>query len=104
MQSKDIRKLHINAEKADIEIVAWDKTEISIVLELSAEHPDKSTATADLGKVQYIADRTVKYYFLRNYILLKEGDTKPLSNVKVRYAIHLPPSCAVDLRNTFGAI
>ena len=104
MPSKDIRKLYINAEKADIEIVAWDRLEISVVLELSAKHPDKSTATTDLAKVQYIADRTGKDYFLRNYVLLKQGDAKPLSNVKARYTIHLPPSCAVDLKNTFGTI
>jgi hypothetical protein len=99
-----IRTLYINAEKADIELIAWDKTEISIVMELSARHPDRATAAADLGKVQYIADRSGKDYFLRNYILLKEGESKPLSNVKARYTIHLPATCAIDLKNTFGTI
>lgn len=99
-----IRTLYINAEKADIELIAWDKTDIAIVLELSARHPDKATATSDLGKVQYIADRSGKDYFLRNYILLKEGENKPLSNLKARYVIHLPSTCSVDLKNTFGTI
>jgi len=99
-----IRTLHINAEKADIELVAWDKTEISIVMELSARHPDKATATTDLAKIQYVADRSGKDYFLRNYILLKEGESKPLSNLKAKYTIHLPASCAIDLKNTFGTI
>ncbi len=99
-----IRTLHINAEKADIELIAWDKPEIAIVMELSARHPDRATATTDLAKVQYIADRSGKDYFLRNYILLKEGESKPLSNLKARYTIHLPASCAIDLKNTFGTI
>ena len=99
-----IRTLHISAEKADIELIAWEKAEISIVMELSARHPDRATATTDLAKVQYIADRSGKDYFLRNYILLKEGESKPLSNLKARYTIHLPASCAIDLKNTFGTI
>jgi len=99
-----IRTLYINAEKADIELIAWDKAEITVILELSARHPDKKTAASDLGKIQYIADRSGKDYFLRNYILLREGESKPLSNLKARYTIHLPPSCSVDLKNTFGTI
>jgi len=99
-----IRTLHINAEKADIELIAWDRQDISVVLELSSRHPDKATATADLGKSQFLADRSGRDYFLRNYIQLKEGEGKPLSNLKAKYTIHLPASCAIDLKNTFGTI
>ena len=99
-----VRTLHINAEKADIELIAWEKSEISVVLELSARHPDKTTATNDLSKIQYLADRSGKDYFLRNFILLKDGGSKPVSNLKARYTIYLPASCAVDLKNTFGTI
>ena len=99
-----IRTLHINAEKADIELVAWDKSEISIVLKLSSRHSDRTIATTDLAKFLYIADRSGKDYFLRNYILLKEGEAKPTSNLKAHYVIYLPPSCAIDLKNTFGTI
>lgn len=99
-----IRTLFINAEKADIELIAWDRAEIVVVMELSARHPDKRTAATDLGKIKYIADRSGKDYFLRNYILLREGESKPLSNLKARYTIHLPPTCSVDLKNTFGTI
>ena len=99
-----VRTLYIAAEKADIELIAWEKSEISVVLELSSRHPDRATAVTDLSKLQYIADRSGKDFFLRNYILLKEGESKPLSNLKARYTIHLPASCAIDLKNTFGTI
>ncbi|MCE6987974.1 hypothetical protein [Dyadobacter sp. CY323] len=102
--SPTVRTLYITAEKADIEMTTWNKAEITIVLELSARHPDKNIAAADLSKVQYIADRNGKDYFLRNYIVLKDGENKPISNVKARYVIHLPASCAVDLKNSFGTI
>ncbi|WP_171037795.1 DUF4097 family beta strand repeat-containing protein [Dyadobacter luticola] len=102
--SPAVRTLHINAEKADIEMITWEKSDISVVMELSARHPDRSTAASDLAKVQYIADRNGRDYFLRNYILLKEGESKPVSNLKARYTIHLPASCAIDLKNSFGTI
>jgi hypothetical protein len=99
-----IKVLHINAEKADIELIAWEKPEISISMELSARHPDKTTATKDLAKLQYLADRSGKDYYLRNYIVLKEGESKPVANLKTRYTIYLPANCSVDLKNTFGTI
>jgi hypothetical protein len=104
VRTSGIRTLHINAEKADIELIAWNKQEISVVLELSSKHPNKSTATADLNKSQYLADRSGKDYFLRNYVQLKEGEGKPVSNLKAKYTIHLPASFAIDLKNTFGTI
>ncbi|HEV7379117.1 MAG TPA: DUF4097 family beta strand repeat-containing protein [Dyadobacter sp.] len=104
VRTSGIRTLHINAEKADIELIAWNKQEISVVLELSSKHPDKSVATADLNKTQYLADRSGKDYFLRNYVQLKEGEGKPISNLKAKYTIHLPSSFAIDLKNTFGTI
>jgi hypothetical protein len=102
--SSSVRTLHINAEKADIEINTWEKAEIAIVMELSARHTEKSVATTDLSKVKYIADKSGRDFFLRNYIVLKEGENKPASNIKARYIIHLPASCAVNLKNTFGTI
>ncbi|KAA6438303.1 DUF4097 domain-containing protein [Dyadobacter flavalbus] len=104
VKASSVRTLYISAEKADVEITAWDKTEISIVMELSARHPDKNTAATDLFKVKYIADRNGKDYFLRNYIVLKNGEQKPVSNLRTRYTIHLPAACAVDLKNSFGTV
>jgi hypothetical protein len=104
VKASAVRTLFISAEKADIEMVTWDKTEISIIMELSARHPERAQAASDLAKVQYIADRNGKDYFLRNYIVLREKEEKPVSNLRARYTIHLPASCAVDLKNSFGTI
>jgi hypothetical protein len=104
VKASSVRTLYISAEKADVEIVTWDKTDISIVMELSARHPDKNTAATDLFKAKYIADRNGKDYFVRNYIVLKEDESKPVSNLRARYTIHLPATCAIDLKNTFGTI
>ncbi|GGB96162.1 DUF4097 family beta strand repeat-containing protein [Dyadobacter sediminis] len=104
VSASSVRTLYISAEKADVEIITWEKAEISILMELSARHPDKNTAATDLFKAKYIADRNGKDYFLRNYILLKNGESKPVSNLRTRYTIHLPAACAVDLKNSFGTV
>lgn len=104
ISSGTVRKLFIIAEKADIEVVTWGKPEIAIVMQLSARHTDRATAAADLLKVQYVAEQNGRDYFLRNYIVLKNGESKPVSNIKARYTIHLPTSCALDLKNSFGTI
>lgn len=102
--SPAVHMLHINAEKGDIEIISWEKPELSITMQLSARHTEKATAASDLAKVKYIAERSGKDYFLRNYVLLAEGESKPVSNIKARYVIYVPSSVAVDLSNSFGTI
>ncbi|GAB2763577.1 hypothetical protein GCM10027275_00750 [Rhabdobacter roseus] len=102
--AQGIRTLHLNAEKADIEVVAWDKAEINVTLELSARHPDRSVATTDLAKMQYLAERQGRDYFLRNYIVLKSGEAKPVSNLKAHYRIQVPAGCALEVRNSFGTV
>jgi len=99
-----IQVLHIHAEKGDVEIVTWEKPEISVTLQLSARHTIRTTAAGDLSKVRYVAERSGKDYFLRNYISLAEGESKPVSNIKARYVISIPSSVSVDLTNTFGTI
>jgi hypothetical protein len=102
--ASSVRTLHINAEKADIEVTTWDKPEISIIMQFSARHPERSVAARDLAKIEYLAERNGRDFFLRNYILLKEGEGKPQSNVKAHYKIQLPATCEVDLKNSFGTI
>jgi hypothetical protein len=81
-----------------------EKPELSVTLQLSARHTERTTAASDLSKVRYIAERSGKDYYLRNYILLAEGESKPVSNIKARYIIYVPSSVSVDVINTFGNI
>ncbi|MCF0060221.1 DUF4097 domain-containing protein [Dyadobacter chenwenxiniae] len=99
-----VQTLHISAEKGDVEIIAWDKPEMSVKLQLSARHTERTTAASDLSKVKYIAERSGRDYYLRNYISLAEGESKPVSNIKARYTIYVPSSISVNVTNTFGTI
>lgn len=96
-------EVNIEGEKADVLVETWDKQQVAVRLELSARHPDKATAEADLEKIRYLAERVKNKIYLRNYIAIKEGENKPKSNLHARYVITVPEDCPVYLKNYFGA-
>lgn len=95
-------ELNIEGEKAEVIIETWDQPEIAITLELTAKHPNKATAQADVEKIQYLAKRIKNKIYLRNYIRLTEGEPEPASQLRARYLITLPEECPVYLKNYFG--
>ncbi|NBC09669.1 MAG: hypothetical protein GVY26_20950 [Bacteroidetes bacterium] len=99
---RDKYELNIEGEKADVLIETWDKPEIAVELELIARHPDRATAEADVEKIRYIAKRIKNKIYLRNYISIKEGEEKPVSNLQARYTVRVPENCPVYLKNYFG--
>lgn len=96
--------LNIEAEKADIEILTWEKPEIKVTIDLIAKHPDRKTASSDLEMLKYVADKTSREVFLRNYLVIQNEKTKPSSNLKVRYSVRIPEGMKVMIQNNFGKI
>lgn len=96
--------LVIEAEKADIEIITWEKDEIQAKIELIAKHPDRNTAKNDLEMMKYVADKMADKILLRNYLVIKSNAGKPGSNFKAKYIIHLPENMEVSIRNSFGKV
>jgi hypothetical protein len=96
--------LVIEAEKADIEIIAWEKEEIQAKIELIAKHPDKGIAKNDLEMMRYVADKISDKVLLRNYLVVKSNADKPASNFKAKYVIHLPENLQVSIQNSFGKV
>jgi hypothetical protein len=96
--------VQIEAEKADIEIMTWDKPEIKVSLELIAKHPDRKTAAADLDMMKYVADKIGKGVFIRNYLVIENPKLKPTSNLKAKYIIRVPNTTNLTVQNNFGKI
>lgn len=96
--------LVIEAEKADIELITWEKDEIQARIELIAKHPDRNTAKNDLGMMKYVADKMADKILLRNYLVIKSNSEKPGSNFKAKYIIHLPENLKVTIQNSFGKV
>ncbi len=98
------QNLIIEAEKADIEVVTWDKQEIKVEIELIAKHLDRKIATNDLETMKYVADKINKEIFLRNYLVIQNEKAKPTSNLKAKYVIRTPEGMKVSIQNSFGKI
>lgn len=95
-------EVNIDGEKAEVTIESWDRQEIGIILELSAKHPDRNRAEADLEAMRYQADRVKNSIYLRNYLSPEANQPKPESVFTARYTIHVPKECPVYLKNRFG--
>ncbi|MCR9062926.1 MAG: hypothetical protein NXI00_03115 [Cytophagales bacterium] len=102
--SKLIKELVINSERADIEIEAWEKEDISIEVKLSSKHPDKARAQRELAAMHFLNQKIGKAYYLRNYLLIQNGSEKPESNFAASYKIRVPARLALSINNTFGEV
>ncbi|MFN7115971.1 MAG: DUF4097 family beta strand repeat-containing protein [Saprospiraceae bacterium] len=97
-------EVNVEGEKAEVIVESWDKDEIKVVLELTAQHPDKAVAEKDLEAIKYLADKVKNKIYLRNYLAKEEGKAEPESVLSAKYTIFVPEKCPVYLKNYFGTI
>jgi hypothetical protein len=97
-------ELNIEGEKADVEVESWNKNIIDVRIVFSAQHPDKKIAQRDLEWIQYQTEKVQNKIYLRNYLKIPEGQTKPRSTLKATYVIKVPSDCPVYLKSQFGMV
>lgn len=97
-------EVNVEGEKAEVIVESWDKDEIKVLLELTAQHPDKSIAERDLDEIKYLADKVKNKIYLRNYLSKKEENAEPQAQLSAKYTIYVPEKCPVYLKNYFGTI
>ena len=100
MKYKNGQILSVEGEKSEVNIMPWDENYISIVLTLSAQHPERAVAEEDLGHFEYSFENTTDTIFIRNSIIAKEESLR--SGLQAFYTIMLPKNCSVKLNNYFG--
>lgn len=100
----ETKKVQIQAERADVEVSTWGRSEIKIMIELTAKHPDRAVAVNDLGNFKYDTETTGGTLYVRNYVLLTKSAAKPQANLKARYRLFLPAACALHIQNSFGKV
>lgn len=101
---KEGYEVNVEGEKAEVNILTWEKPEIQVKIELISKHPDKAVAEKDLELMQHLAQRVKNKIYLRNYLSTVEGKGKdaPQSYLSAKYTITLPADCPVYLKNVFG--
>jgi len=97
-------KLEINGENALIHCETHPEQSILYEIEIISKHSEKEKAENDLNKMKWVSGKQGKTLFMRNYIELASGDTKPESNLKVMYHIKFPEGCPLTINNYFGEI
>ncbi len=102
--SVEIEALGLQAERADVEVMVWSRPEIKIMVELTAKHPDRVIAAADLENLKYGIEQVGKTLYCRNYLMVSKGATKPQANLKVRFVVLMPAACTLNVNNSFGKI
>lgn len=98
-------RLTIDADKADIELTSWEKKTVQVSILLTAKHPDKKTAEADLKLFKVIAEQRVDGIYLRNFL---SSDTRSAhangSNFKTKFSIKVPEGMLLKIKDSFGKI
>lgn len=99
-----LKKLSLLAEGADIELSGWNEKEIKITIQLITKNSSKETAVEDLKAMKVVQEKIGNTYFIRNYLAIQKGDSKPTSNFKAKYIIYLPKDLLLSVTNSFGDI
>lgn len=98
---QDGYELNVEGQKAEIFVETWARQQVGLRLEISAKHPEKATAEADLETINFVAERIKNKIYLRNYRF--GGAEQTESVLTVTYYITLPEDCPVYVKNYFGA-
>ncbi len=101
--SRDI-SLQLTGERAEIHCTTHSQNTIDFKIEIIAENKDKKTAESDLNKMKWINRIYGKTIYLRNYVEIARGETRPQSDLKVIYTIVVPEACNINIVNYFGRI
>jgi hypothetical protein len=104
VSASGVNKIVIGSEKADIEVKAWDKAQIQVSIVLTSRHADKSVSQHDLDKVQLVVNKDRRTFYLRDFVLLRNKEEKPESNLKASYIVYAPANIALDVQGAFGAM
>ncbi len=96
--------LQITGERAEIYCTTHSQNTIDFKIEIIAENVDKRIAESDLRKMKWIDKVSGKTIYLRNYVEIARGETRPQSDLKVIYTIVIPKTCNINIVNYFGRI
>jgi len=95
-------EVEINGEKAEVLVEPAAGNTVSVRAELSARHTILDSAKADVNAWKFVVSTVGKKIYIRAYIGLPAGKPLPVSNMKAKITVSLPPQCPVNLRNKFG--
>jgi hypothetical protein len=97
-------EVHLEAEKAEVEVHSWDQSTVKVVLEIESRHPEKAIASAGLDRMEYEMKREGNQVQLRNVMQPSPEDKTSVPSVRAHYQVYLPAACPVFIENNFGKV
>ncbi len=94
--------LEINVEKADLMVKSWASPQVKMQVELLAKHPQLETAKKDLNALKFVAETIGKTIYIRTYVAVDKGQSKPTSDLRAVITVWLPAETPIYIKNSFG--
>lgn len=94
--------VHIQAEKANVQVQGWDKPLVKVTLRLVAKHPDRAVAERELSVLRYQLDKRGNDVYLVNYLAVPATAPPVQGNLRAEYTIWMPRAAALQAKSTYG--
>jgi hypothetical protein len=102
LQAGDV--LTITGEKANINVMGWDKDYADLKIIFSAEHQNRKIALTELEYMHYSLSRDKSTVDLRNAFILPSSADRIQSRIKVMMQLMIPRAATFSLYNKYGDV
>lgn len=94
--------VRIRAEKATVQVRAWDQPTVRVTLRLSARHPERAVAEQDLPVAQYRLQKSGNGLDLLNFFELPAGAPAVRADLRAEYIVFMPAANPLQVVNAYG--
>ncbi|WP_046242579.1 hypothetical protein [Hymenobacter terrenus] len=94
--------VRIRAEKANVQVRAWDRPTVQVTLRLSARHADRAVAEQDLPVAKYRLQKNGNALDLINFYTLAEDAPAVRSDLRAEYTVFMPAGNTLQVANAYG--
>jgi len=94
--------VRIRAEKATVQVRAWDQPTVRVTLRLSARHPERAVAEQDLPVAQYRLLKNGNGFDLLNFFELPAGAPAVRADLRAEFIVWMPAANPLQVANAYG--
>ncbi len=96
--------IRVEGEKANIEIVGWNKKRVEAEIKLIAKHPDKAVVAKEIKYMKHIFQGDRKNVYFKNYYSFPIKTDQPNANLQAIFILKVPAGANIEIINHFGNI
>ncbi|UII24964.1 DUF4097 domain-containing protein [Fulvivirga maritima] len=104
LKQDEVKKMKINSEKADINVVGWSGNSVKLTIKLVAKNKSKEDAESDLQFIKYQITKKEDAYIVSNVFYSKDNRTAISSDLSVVYELKVPKTMGIYITNMYGGV